>query len=164
MTTPHDAFPQLALKQARSPDVARLFEELARRAGILAAMQDEFTRSIIRHREAREGKPFRFSRTQKRTLANFDRDAEQAAGEMDRIVTGMDDAALLASALSEIDQEIQLDERMLSSWHDDDKPMARRLLEFQRETKRLIEQFLERSPFRVSARSIWPDGPTTKKT
>lgn len=142
MASRQDPFLKLALERAQSPEVARLLEEIARRAATFADMQDEFAGTILRNREIREGKPVRVTKAQQRTLANCERDAGQSAREMENIVTGMDDVAVLLSALACMDQEIETDEHVLTSFHDDDKPMARRLLDFQRETKRLIEQFM----------------------
>ena len=73
---------------------------------------------------------------------------------MERHASVMDDAALLTCALSGIDQQIQLDESLMSGWHKDDQPMAQQLLDFQHETKRLIQKFVETSPFRTLVRSI----------
>lgn len=155
MPTRPDQFPKIARKRARSPEVARLFEQLAERAEVFARMQDEFTESITRHRAAREGRPVRLSARQQRMLTEFDRDAEQAVRDMERHTANMDDAALLTSALSGVEQQIQLDEHMFPGFHSDDKPMATRLLDYQRETMRLIEQFVESSPFQGSVTSIW---------
>ena len=157
-----DQFPQIALRRAQSPEVVRLFEELARRADLFAKMHDEFTQSITQHRAARDGRPVRLSTRQQRMLSEFDRDAERAVEDMERHATNMDDAALLTIALSGTDQQIQLDEHMFHGWHDDDKPMATRLLDFQRETKAMIEHFVESSPFKDRVRSVWHGDQITK--
>jgi len=163
MATHADPFPQIALKHAESPDVVFLFEGLAARAEVFARMQDEFTAGITKHREAREGKPLKMTTIQQRTLANYERDAEQAKRDIERFAANMDDAALLTNALSGVDQQIQLDEHMFPGWHDDDKPMARKLLDFQRETKALIERFVESSPFKDRVKSIWHGKQITKR-
>jgi len=162
MPTLPDQFPRIALKQAQSPDVVRLFEELAQRAEVFARMQDEFTAGITRHRAAREGRPVRLSARQQRMLTEFDRDAEQAVRDLERLTAGADDTGLLTSALSGVHQQIQLDENMFPGFHADDKPMATRLLDYQRETMRLIEQFVDSSPFRERVTSIWHGHRITK--
>jgi len=162
MPTLRDQFPRIALKQAQSPEVAGLFEQLAERAEVLAHMQDEFIESITRHRSAREGRPVRLSARQQRMLTEFDRDAEKAVRDMERHTASMDDAALLTGALSDVDQQIQLDEYMFQGLHADDAPMAMQLLDYQRETKRLIEQFVESSSFRGRVKSIWHGKRITK--
>ena len=90
-------------------------------------------------------------------LAGFERDADQAVQDMVRCTSNMDDAALLTTALSGAHQQIQLDEHMLSGFHDADKPMARRLLNYQRETMGLIEKSIEASAFKGQIKSIWHD-------
>jgi hypothetical protein len=155
MPTRPDQFPTIALKRAQSPDLVRLFEQLAQRAEVFARMQDEFTESITRNREAREGRPVRLSGRQQQMLNDFDRDAEQAVRDMERQTASMDDAALLTCALSSAEQGIQLDEHMFLATHADDKALATQLLDYQRETMRLIERFVESSPFRGKIRSIW---------
>src|SRR6266581_1854130 len=99
MATCPDQFPRLAVKRAQSPEIARLFEDLARRAEVFAKMLDEFTESVGRHRSAREGRPVRLSRRQQQMLSEFDRDAEKAVQEMERHIARLDDATLLSSAL-----------------------------------------------------------------
>ena len=155
MATRPDQSAALAAKQAKLPEVVRLFEQLAGRAETLARMQDEFLESIIRNREARTNKPFRNTRRQQRFLDEFDKDAEQAVRDMKRLTAKMDDRSLLISALSGEHQHLQLDEGMASSYGPEDKEMAERLIEFRRETIRLIEQFVETSPFRGQVISIW---------
>ena len=162
MPTRPDQFPRIALKRAQSPDLVRLLEQLAARAEVFARMQDEFTESITRHRASREGRPVRLSTRQQRMLTEFDSDAEQAVRDMERHCASMDDAALLTSALSGAEQQIQLDEHMFPGFHADDKPMAMALLDYQRETMRLIEQFVESSPFRGRVTSIWHGKRITK--
>jgi len=163
MPTRPDQSAALAAKQAKSPDVVRLFEQLASRAEAYARMQDEFLASIIRHREARTGKPFRNTKRQQRFLDQFDSDAEQAVRDMERLTTEMDDRTLLIFALSGECHQLELDERMASSYRPEDREMAERMLEFRRETIRMIEQFVETSPFRGQVVSIWHAKNKTEK-
>jgi len=158
-TRPDQSF-ALSAKQAKSPEVAKLFEELADRAVTLARMQDEFLESIIQNRVARTSKPFRYTKRQQQQLNEFDNDAEKAVRDLERITAKMDDRSLLTSALSGEHQQLQLDEAMASSHRPEDKKMAERILEFRRETIRSIEQFVETSPFKDQVASIWQ----TKKT
>ena len=59
-------------------------------------MQDRFTpESVIRHREARTGKPFRHTKRQERFLERFDEDAAQAEQDVETFIAKMDDRTLL---------------------------------------------------------------------
>ena len=155
MPTRPEQFPTVALKYAKSPDVARLFGELAQRAETLARMRDEFLESITLHRATREGRPFRPTKREQSMLAGFDCDADKAVQELERHAAIMDDAALLSTALSCVHQAVRLDEHLFPGLRDQDKPMATRLLDYQRETMRLIEQFAESPPFKGNVRSFW---------
>jgi len=157
MPTRPDQFPKIAAKKSALPEVVRLFAALAIRAEKFAKMQDEFTESITIHREAREGRPVKLTRVQHRLMAEFEGDAEKAVQDMQRYAANMDDAALLTCALSAFHQQIQLDERLFSGWHEDDKPMARRLIEYESESMKLIQQFIEMSSFKDKVTSIWRD-------
>lgn len=146
-TRPDQSF-ALSAKQAQSPDVVRLFEQLADRAVTVARMQDEFLESIIRNREARTGKPFRNTKRQQRLLDEYDNDAEQAVRDLERLTATMDDKSLLICALSGEHQQLQLDEYMVPGYRPEDREMAQRIIDFRRETIRLIERFVEASPFK----------------
>ncbi|HSP15839.1 MAG TPA: hypothetical protein VLV78_13920 [Thermoanaerobaculia bacterium] len=153
IATPQSA--KIAAKYARLPEVKGLFEELSRRYETLSAMQMEFVKAIKRNRAAREGKPVKISKRGKRILGAFDRDAAQATQEIERLSQGMDDRALLTSELSSIQQMIEFDERMLSAWHPDDKPLAQAIINYQRETLKLIEDFVQNSSFKGQVTSAW---------
>jgi hypothetical protein len=129
---------------------------------MFAQMMDKFTESIGRNRERREGKPARLSSRAKRTLANFEKDAEQAIDDMERNSVHMDDAALLGVALAGTRQSIQFEEKMLSGWHADDQPLAIHLIEYQRETLKLVEDFIETSRFNNHVPSLWNDRTASK--
>src|SRR5712672_408179 len=91
---------KIAAKYAASPEVRQLFEQLSRRADELAEMQDEFIEVIKRNRMAREGKAVKLSRSEKRTIREFERDAERANQDTEQYSSAMDDEALLTSELS----------------------------------------------------------------
>lgn len=154
MATRPDQSHVLAAKHAKSPDVAALFRKLALRAEDYALMQDQFLEGIIQHREARTGKPFRYTKRQEQMLEGFDKDAAQAECDLERITAGMDDRSLLTSALSSEYQQLQFDEGMATSYPPEDKEMAQLMIEFRRETVRIIEQFVQNSPFRRQVHSI----------
>jgi len=137
-----DQFPKIGAKQAASPDAARLFDELAHRADTFAQMQDKSTESITKHREAREGRPVHLTKSDQRLMAEFGADADKVVQDMRDHVGSMDDTALLVCALSGVHQQMDVDERMFSGWPDEDKPAARRLIDYERETLRLIQQFI----------------------
>ncbi len=155
MATRPDQSHALAAKQAKTPDVADLFHLLAGRAETYARMQDEFLESIVRHREARTGRTFRHTKRQERFLECFDADAVQAERDVESITAKMDDRTLLISALSSEYQQLDLDKAMASSYRPEDKEMAERMIEFRRETIRLIEEFVQRSRFKGQVASIW---------
>jgi hypothetical protein len=153
VTTPQSA--KIAAKYARLPEVKGLFEELFRRYETLAAMQTEFIEAIKRNRAVREGKRVKISKRGKRIIEEFDRDAEQATQDIERLSQGMDDRALLTSELSSIQQTIEFDEGMLSAWHPDDKPLAQAVINHQREMLKLIEDFVQNSSFKGQVTSVW---------
>jgi hypothetical protein len=153
-TRPDQSF-ALAARQAKSADVVKLFKQLAARAETYATMQDEFLEAVIRHREARAGKPFHYTRRQERLLECFDEGAAQAERDIEDATTKMDDRTLLTSTLSSEYQSLELDETMASSYRPEDKAMALRMIGFRRETIRMIEEFVENSPFRGQVISIW---------
>ena len=155
MPTRPDPSHAFAAKQAKSSNVARLFHQLAARAESYARMQDEFLEGIIRHREARTGKPFHNTTRQQRFLDCFDKDAAQAENDVERLTAKMDDRMLLISALSSEHQQLSFDEGMLGSYRPEDKEIALCMVEFRRETIRIIEQFVEASPFKGQVASIW---------
>jgi hypothetical protein len=148
MATQPDPTFALFTRQAKSPELARLFEQLAGRAETLTRMRDEFLESIIRNREARTRKPFGYTKHQQRVLDEFDTDAEQAVRDLERLTAKMDDKNLLICALSIEHDGLELDERGVSSCRPEDRQMAQRIVDFRRDTTRLIEQFVESSPFK----------------
>lgn len=162
MPTQPDQSAALAAKQATLPEVVRLFEKLAGRAETYARMQDEFLEGIVRHREARTGKPFRYTTRQQQMLGEFDQGTEQARKDLERVTAKMDDRTLLISAVSSEYQQLEIDESMASSYPLEDREMAQRMVEFRRETIRMIEQFVETSSFRGQVVSIWPGKKKTK--
>lgn len=146
---------KIAAKYASLPEVKGLLEELSRRYETLAAMQTEFIEAIKRNRAVREGKPVKISNRGKRMIEEFDRDAELATQEIERVSQGMDDRALLTSELSSIQQMIGFDEGMLSAWHADDKSLAQAIINHQREMLKLIEDFVQNSSFKGQVTSVW---------
>src|SRR5215469_5580576 len=90
----------LASKYAKSLDVVALFRQLAARAEDYARMQEKLLEDIIRHREARTGKAFRYTKGQERLLDDFDEGAAQAERDLEQLTAKMDDRSLLTSALS----------------------------------------------------------------
>ncbi len=85
MATRPDQSHALAARQAKAPDVAEFFHLLAGRAETYARMEHEFLESIVRHREARTGRPFRHTKRQERFLECFDADAVQAEQDVESI-------------------------------------------------------------------------------
>lgn len=93
-------------------------------------MQGQFLESVIRHREARTGKPFRHTKRQQRFLECIDEDAAQAERDVESVTAKMDDRTLLISAPSNEQQQLGLDEAMAASYRPEDKDMAQRMIEF----------------------------------
>ncbi len=156
MPTRLDQFPSLAAKNATSPEVAALFNALIARAEACAKLQDEQLEAVTRHREARTGKPFRHTKRQQKMLHEFDTDAEKALQDERRLVSGMDDAALLASALAGEQFKLHLDEDMFTSYREEDRGLAARIIDFRKETIRRLEAFLEISPLKEKVLRILP--------
>jgi hypothetical protein len=117
-------------------------------------MEDDFLAGILRHREARTGKPFRHSKKQQASLAEFDRDAEQAVQEMAALIVHMDDPVLIMSALSSERFQVKLAEDMLSAYPAEDQEMAQRMIQFRRETIRILEEFAATSPYQEELRKL----------
>jgi hypothetical protein len=148
MPTRPEPFAALAAKQAKSPEVAGFFEQLASRAQRLAQLQDEGIECAQRYREAKTGKPFQYTKRQERMLDAFDRDAEKAIRDWERLIVQKDDKRLLISILSSEHQGLEMDEGMALASPPELKETAQRLVDFRRETIRLIEQFVETSQFK----------------
>lgn len=162
MATRPDQFPRIAARTTKSEDVRQLFEELHQRAEMFAQMMDEFTKSIIRNRERREGKPVKLNSRARRTIANFEKDAEQAVSDLEKDSAQMEDASLLGVALAGTRHSIRCDEQMLTAWHADDQPMAIHLINYQGETLKLIENFIETSRFKNQVPSLLYDNTVSK--
>jgi hypothetical protein len=139
-------FPTLALAKAESPVVRDLFRVLESRAREFAGLEDQFSEASVRLCEQREGKPFEFSKAQQRTIANFQRDAEQAEEHMRRFVASADDASLVVSCLLAEEQQLDLDLKLRSRGLDGDaKELADKIIQFRRETIELVEGYIPRS-------------------
>ena len=83
MPTRPDPFPSLAAEQAESVEVAMLFRQLSDRAIRLAELQEIASEMVVKHREARKGKPFKFTKAQTRVLSELEKDAVKANGTDD---------------------------------------------------------------------------------
>ncbi|HTI71483.1 MAG TPA: hypothetical protein VMF06_16035 [Candidatus Limnocylindria bacterium] len=163
MGTRPDTFPALAAKQATLPEVISLFSELAIRAETIAKMQDEFLEDIVRHREARTGKPSRYTKKQQAFLDDSEDDAKKALLDIERLTAGTDDKNLLICALSNESPQIGLDEFMLKSYRPEDQEMVQQIIEYRKETIRLIEEYVATSPFKGQVVSIWHGSRKSKK-
>ncbi len=152
------------MKKANAPEVAGLFRQLVERAEVYARLHEEYLEGIIKHREARTGKKVQHTKRQAKMLEGFDKDAEQAIRDMETGIATMDDRQLLISALSGEYQQLDLDERMFPYATAEDQPMARRLLDFRRETIQLIEGFVESSSFKGKVVSLWKSKRQEKRT
>jgi hypothetical protein len=141
-THPYSRSAILAQK-ATSPEFVALFQKLAEHAEILAQMEDEFLDGIIRHREARTGKPFRDTKRQQAFLDECDSDANKASQDLERSIGQTDDKGLLALALSDERDSLEYDENMLPSWPIEDRKKAQRIIDFRRETIQIITRFIE---------------------
>jgi hypothetical protein len=148
VSTDSNQFENLAAKRASSDGVRTLFELLARRAVALQTLHDELQKVIIKNREARSGKPFRFSQRQKRLLSEFQRDAGDCASELPARVARLNDATLLNVALRNERQQLETEGKLYAVFREEDKSAAEGILDFRRETIRIIIDFIEHSEFR----------------
>ena len=148
MPTRSDQSYVLAARQAKSPELSGFFRQLASRAEDEARMQDALIEGIIRHREATTGKPFSYTKRQERFLDCFDKDAAQAERDMENLTERMDDRNLLICALSSECLQLKHEEARLASYRPEDRELAQSIVNFRRETIRMIEQFVENSPFK----------------
>jgi hypothetical protein len=138
-----DIFPVLALKQTRDPALLALFTQLCERVKVYARLHDEFSDAIVKHREAREGKRFHYTKAQEEFLRAAESDAEQANLDLEAQVKRMDDVHLLAFTLLGEKQQLATDEWMFAGWHQDNRAMAEQLLNFGRATIDLIQQTIQ---------------------
>jgi hypothetical protein len=164
MPTRPDMSAAFAAKKASSPELSKFFLNLQARAETLAKLQDEFIETIKRNREARTGKKFNYSKNQQKSLAEFDRDAEKATQELEAITSRMDDSALLTSALSGEEQQLQLDEQMFPHYREEDKPMASKIIEFRKETIRIIRSYIDASPLKEKVLALHRPFRNSKKS
>ena len=155
MRAREDRSAKLSAKQAKSPEVINLFIRLADRATSYAQMENEFWEILDRNRESRTGKPSQLTKHQQRTLERFERDADEATKELEHQLTRMDDKSLLISSITNENMLIETDLGMAETLHPEDKELAHRLIDFRRETVRLIEEFIESSEFADQVASIW---------
>lgn len=136
-----DQFPKIARARASAASVKEFFGALEVRSEKFAESQDEFIEQIRRYREIKERKPVKVSDRQKRTLARFERDGLLAERDIARNVEQMDDSALLRLMLVSLNQQIESDENMFSAYPQELQPTARQLIDFQRKTKLMTEDF-----------------------
>lgn len=154
MPTLPDCFPAVAAKKASSPDVAGLFQVLSQRAQICAQLQDALLEKLTQNREKRSGKPFKHSKRQEKMLAEFDSDAERARREQEVLVAGMDDVSLLANALVGEEHQVQWDAKIYSTMPPEVDDSTNRVLEYRKETIRLLNEFIESSPLKEKVRIL----------
>lgn len=157
VATDSNQFENLAAKRASSDGVRTLFERLERRAVALQTLHDELQKVIIKNREARSRRPFRFSQRQKRLLSEFQQDAEDGRSELPARIARVNDAALLNAALRSERQQLETEGKLYAVFREEDKSAAERILDFRRETIRIITDFIEHSEFRdtVSTRQTF---------
>jgi hypothetical protein len=153
MPSDFSLFPKLAAKQAESPALRSLFDELVVRADTLGQLQEQLLRSVVRNREARTGKQFLFTDRQKRALKEMETDAERADQQMQGNTARLNDLGLLKVALRTEHDALGLERTLYAKFREEDRILANQILEFRRETIELIRVFIEGSEFRDS--EIW---------
>ncbi len=154
MPTLPDCFPALAAKKTSLPELAALFEVLSGRAQACARLQDALLEDIMRNRAARSGKSFQHSKRQQKMLTEFDRDAENARREQEVLVAGMDDVSLLANALVGEENQLRWDAQMNAALPAEVQDPAIRVLEFRKETIRILNDFIDALPLKQKVRSL----------
>lgn len=149
MPVPPEPFPFITLRHVQSPELKNLFQELCSRAETLAALETDFSETILRKREARDGKPFQHTRRQREFLEEADADAVKARSDMERYALQMDDAGFLVNAIMNERQMIQMKEYLSRGWSDGDvREKETAIIEYRQETLRILLEFLEESPLR----------------
>jgi hypothetical protein len=145
-------FYRSALTRPLSPPERRLIESLLSRAERIESLAALLPDQIGANRERREGGPVVLSKSEKRTIRSFERDAQKAAAEMPSIVAGIPSViALLRTALAAEGNALQLDRVVYTGGHPEDESLARPLLELRQANIAELEQFLSKS--RRSGRS-----------
>jgi hypothetical protein len=156
MPTRPDDFPVLAAKKATSPEIKAMFQNLFVRAQTCAQLQDALLEQIVKNREARSGKLFRYSKPQQKMLVEFDQNAEKALQDQEALVARMDDASLLANALIGEEHQLLWDNDLYSTMPTEVRELANRILEFRKETILMLKGFIERSPLQEKIRGMLP--------
>ena len=141
-------FEDLAAKHAKSQTLRQLFESLGERAEVLQSLRDELHTVIVRHREARTGKKFRFTKNQTRTLKNFEDDAREGLKALPDTIARLGDVHLLNIALRSQLLLLGSEEGRYGSFRPEDREVAEKILAFRRETIRLIREYIAASEFR----------------
>ncbi len=149
MPVPPELYPFVALRHVQSPELIPLFQDLCSRAEALAALETDLSETILRNREARDGKPLQYTRRQREFLEEADADAVKARSDMERYALQMDDAGFLVNAIMNERQMIQMKEYLSRGWSDGDvREKGTATVEFRKETLRILLEFLEASPLR----------------
>src|SRR5208282_1312081 len=148
MPMPANRFEDLAARQAQSDGVRALFEQLANRASQLQALKDDLQKVIVRNREARTGRAFRFSRRQRSILSDFEKDAENSVRGLPAQVARLGDAGLLTVAWRNEELLLATERRLYKVFREEDKLAADRILRFRQETLGVIREFIENSKFK----------------
>jgi hypothetical protein len=139
-------FYRSALTRPLNAHERRLIESLlsrAERIGVLAAALPDRIRA---NRERREGAPVVPSKSEKRTIRSFERDAEKAGAEIPSMVARIPSVVgLLRTALAAERDALQLDQVVYTGGHAEDEALARPLLELRQANISELERFLSDS-------------------
>jgi hypothetical protein len=87
-------------------------------------------------------------------LAEFDRDAEQARRDQEALVAGMNDVSLLTNALIGEEHQMEWDAKMYLTMPPEVQSSVNRVLEFRKETIRILDEFIENSSVKEAVRNL----------
>jgi septum formation topological specificity factor MinE len=124
-----------------------LFEQLAARSESLLQLQKELQTTIVKNREVRTGKSFRFTKSQQHILEDFSKDAEASAGQLREMISGLSDVVLLNIVLRNQTDMLRINERLYAAFRKEDRSAADKIVAFRRETLDIIRQFIASSEF-----------------
>ena len=115
---------------------------LARRAEQIEALTAVLPGQIHANREQREGRPVELTRSQKKTIRRFERDARHAAAEIQTFAASAPVRRLLEVALGSERDALRLERQVYGAMHGDDERLGRPILRLREANIAVLEGLL----------------------
>lgn len=143
---------ELLVSFAKTDEFRELFRVLLARAKDEQRFRSELEKEVLKERERKDGKPFKFTAGQQKMLARFEQDAAEAR---EQVKTGLSkfptDADLVRVFYGGEKQAHDLDNRL---WRDKRGKLKFQveqvILDFSEATLKLVEEFAAKRGFRLS--------------